>query len=575
MTTAVPRIIVGSCKFRSDKTFADFDGDQPPGVMRSALRLLAAVAAASTLASCVEMSSPSGARRSLSITPRFSQSATLAAATMAQAGVAYNSVHIVITRPGSNPLEILKDTTIVFGPASPEVTLELSIDAFPSEELEAGVEFKQDNTVIFSGKATVKAVSPAVAPIATPVIVDVDYTGPGFSVATVSITPGAGLFSASASTQFTATAFDGSNIQVLNVPIVWSVSDATKGTISSTGLLTPTGNRGSIDVTATAANGISKTVTVQLSPAASGLRVAQGAGQSGAPSSQLPVPVVVELVSADGLPAAGTGQSVTFSAGPGASITPTTTTLDANGRASATMTVGSTAGTTYIFTATSGAFSVQWGGTAKPGTPTHFVSNTSTTLTLTAGVTPNPVPTIRIADALENSVTGVILKVTLKEGGVTLAGSPFQVPADSVGLLEVYKVAPTKAGTYTILIETADPSLGVPSVTYNVTVNPAAAAKLAFTQQPPSSVTSGSPVTVKVAIQDQFGNTVTSATNTVSLSIEPGSSGYTVSGSAAAVAGVATISATATKTAGSVASAKLQATSGTLGVALSSAFGIP
>jgi hypothetical protein len=514
--------------------------------------------------------------RSLSITPRFSQSATLAAATMAQAGVAYNSVHILITRPGSSPLEVLKDTSIVFGPASPEITLALAIDAFPAEDLEASVEFKQDNTVVFSGKATVKAVSPALAAAATPIIVDVEYTGPGSGVATLSITPSAGLFSASASTQFTVTAVDASNIQVLNVPIAWSVSDPTKATISSNGLLTPTGNRGSIDVTATAANGVSTTVTVQLSPAASGLRVVQGAGQSGPSGSQLPVPVVIELVSADGLPAAGTGQPVTFSASPGASITPTTTTLDANGRASATMTVGSTSGSTYIFTAQSGGFQVQWGGTAKPGIPTHFVSNTSTTLTLTAGVVPNPVPTIRVADALENSVSGVLLKISIKEAGVDLPGTPLNnVPADSVGLLEVYKVAPTKAGTYTILIETQDPSLGVPSVTYNVTVNPASPAKLAFSQQPPSTVTSGSPFTVKVTIQDQFGNTVTSATNTVSLSIEPGSTGYTVSGSAAAVAGVATMSATVTRTAGAVAAARLQAASGTLAAALSAAFAIP
>ena len=543
--------------------------------MRSALRLFSAASAAITLASCVEPSSPSGGRRALSITPRFSQSATLAAATMAHAGVAYNSVHIFITRPASNPAEILKDTTLVFGPASPEITLELSLDAFPSEELEAAVEFKQDNTVMFSGKATVKAVSPAVAATATPIEVQVNYTGPGSAIATLTITPGAGLFSANANTQFSVKAFDASNIEVLTFPVVWSVSDATKGTISSSGLFSPTGNRGTIDVTATAANGVTKTVTIQLAPAASGLRVVQGAGQSGPAGSQLPTPVVIELVSADGLPAAGTGQAVTFSASGGTSITPTATTLDANGRASATMTVGGTAGSTYIFTAQSGAFQVQWGETAKPSAPTHFVSNTSTTLTLTAGAVPDPIPTLRVADALENSVSGVILRITIKEAGVILAGSPFQVPADSVGLLEVYRVAPTKAGTYTILFETADPSAVAP-VTYNVTVNPAAAAKLAFTQQPPTTVTSGSPVTVKVTIQDRFGNTVTSATNTITLSAEPGSTGYSVSGSAAAVSGVATISATVTKTAGAVATAKLQATSGTaLTAAISSAFNIP
>jgi hypothetical protein len=545
--------------------------------MRSALRPFAAALAAITLASCVDVSSPSGARRSLSIVPRFTESASLAAATMAQAGVAYNSVRIVIKRMSSDPAEILKDTSLVFGPASPEVTLALAVAAVPSEELLAIVEFKQDGTVIFSGSATVQAVSATIAAAATPVEVLVAYTGPGSTAATLSITPGGGLFSANSNTQFTATAFDASNIEVINAPIFWSVSDPLKAAISSSGLLTPTGTRGTIDVTATTANGVSKTVTVELASAAAGLRVVQGAGQSGTPGSQLPVPVIVELIAADGLPAAGTGQTVTFSAGVGASITPTTTTLDANGRASAMMTVGGTAGTTYIYTAQVGSFQVQWAGTAKPGTPTHFVSNTSTTLSLTAGVTPNPIPTIRVADALENSVGGVLVNISVKEGGVHLPGSPaMNIPVDSVGLLEVYKVAPTKAGTYTILFETSDASLGVPSVTYTVTVNAGAAKKLAFTQQPPATVSSGATVTVKVTVMDQFGNTVTSANNAITLAIDPaGVTGWSVTGSGSAVAGVATISATISSTTGPKSGVKIQASSGTLSPALSSAFAIP
>jgi hypothetical protein len=542
--------------------------------MRSALRVFAAAAAVTTLASCVDVSSPSGARRSLAIIPRFSESASLAAATMAQAGVAYNSVRIVIIRPSSTPPDTLKDTTLVFGPASPEVTLELAVAAVPSEELLAAVQFKQDGTVIFSGSASVRAVSAAIAAAATPVEVEVNYTGPGSTAATLSVTPGGGLFSANATTQFNVIAFDASNIQVINVPIFWSVSDPTKATISSNGLLTPTGTRGTIDVTATAANGVSKTVTVQLASAAAGLRVVQGAGQLGAPGSQLPVPVVVELVAADGLPAAGTGQTVTFTASAGASITPATTTLDENGRASATMTVGGTAGTTYIYTAQVGSFQVQWPGTARPGTPTHFVYG-STTLTLTAGVPPNPIPTLRVADALENSVSGVILKVTLKEGGVDVIPS-FQVPADSVGVLDVYRLAPTRASTYTLLIETADPSLGVPSVTYNVTVNAGAAKKLVFTQQPPTTVSSGTTITVKVSVQDQFGNTVTSATNAIALAIDPaGVTGWSVTGSGNAVSGVATISATVSSASGAKSGVRIQASSGTLSPGLSAAFSIP
>jgi hypothetical protein len=440
--------------------------------MRSIIRPVTAVLAATTLASCMEMSGPTGASRtSLAIVPRFSHAASLSSATLAQAGLSFNSVRVVIVRPAT---DTLKDTTIVFSPTSPALTLELSILATPSEDLVAGVQFKQDQTVMFSGTANVKAVQPAAAATATPVEVVVNYTGPGAGTASIQIAPAGGLYSASSNTQFTAKAFDSQNTEITGASIFWSVSDPTKAAISSTGLLTPTGNRGTIKVTATAANGISKSVEVSLAPAAVGLRVIQGAGQKGTPGSTLDLAAVVELYAADGLPAASSGQSVAFSASAGASITPATATIGADGRASAKMTVGTSAGTTYLFTATVGTMSVSWGGSAAPGTPTHFVVKGSTTFVFTEGTVPSSdlIPTVRIADAQENSVAGVPLKVSVFDG-TTLKGI-VQLPSDSVGILSVYKVSPLQAGNYKIIIEAADAALNVPSVTFTVTVNPKA-----------------------------------------------------------------------------------------------------
>jgi hypothetical protein len=543
--------------------------------MRLVIRPILAALSAAALVSCVDGTAPAGRRSSLAIMPHFSQAATRASATLAQAGLTYNATRIVIVRPAT---DTLKDTTIVFSPTSNEVTLELSVAAVPSEDLTATVEFKQDGTVMFSGTTSVKALALTSASTATPIEIEVNYTGPGSTATSVTVTPGAGVYSASSNTQFTAKAFDGSNAEVVGAPIFWSVSDESKATISSTGLLTPTGQRGTVEVTATAASGVSKTISVQLAAAATGLRVIQGAGQKGQPGSQLATAAIVELVGADGLPAASTGQTVTFSASAGASITPTTTTLDANGRASATMTVGSTAGTTYIYTATVGAFSVSWGGSATPGTPTHFVTNTSTTLAFPAGSVPNPFPTLRVADALENSVSGVILKVTIKENGVILPNNPFQIPADTVGILEVNRVTSplTKASNYTVLVEAADPALSIPSVTYDVTVQPAAAAKLAFTQQPPTTASNGQTMTIKVTIQDQYGNTVTSGSpSNINLSVAPGQTGWNIAGtgSVAPVSGVATFGIQVNNTSGATKNgAQIQAVGASLPAVLSAGF---
>lgn len=548
--------------------------------MRSVLRPISAVLSAVALTSCVDLfqsTSPGSGRAALAIVPRFSESASLASATLAQAGIEYNRVRIVIVRPQTppTPTDTLKDTTIVFTPTSAQVTLELAIVAIPTEALRAHVEFRQENTVMFSGTANVTALPPTASRATTPVEVEVNFVGVGSTATSVAITPGPGTYSSNNPTQFTARAFAGT-AEIAGAPIFWSVSDESKATISATGLLTPKGQRGSILVTARAPTGVFQSIGVQLAPAAAGLRVIQGAGQKGPPGTNLPLPVIVELIAPDGQPAAGSGQTVTFSASGTAQVTPATVAIDANGRAQATMRVGTTAGTTYIFTATSGAFSVSWGGSASVGTPTHFVPSGSTTLTLQAGVVPNPIPTLRVADAQENSVPGVPLKVTISEGAVvkaTLNG----VPADSIGLLEVYKVAPEKAGTYTVLIE-ADPSLAIPSITYNVTITAGPAAKLAFSQQPPASVVSGSTGTLKVEIRDRFDNLVTAAApSNVNLSIDPaGQTGWNIfgTGSVAPVAGVATFNVQINTTSGAKTGVKIQAVGANLPPVLSTPFNI-
>ncbi|HEX8245887.1 MAG TPA: invasin domain 3-containing protein, partial [Longimicrobium sp.] len=85
---------------------------------------------------------------------------------------------------------------------------------------------------------------------------------------------------------------------------------------------------------------------------------------------------------------------------------------------------------------------------------------------------------------------------------------------------------------------------GVPiGDTAQVTFTPGPAAQLAFVTQP-SNTTAASPITpaVRVAIQDQYGNTITGATDNVTIAIGTNPAGGTLSGTAtvAAVNGVAT-----------------------------------
>lgn len=510
--------------------------------MRSTRPIVAALFAA-VLASCSDSlsTSPAGtAPATLAIVPHFSENAATISATLAEVGLAFDHVRIVIVRPAN---DTLKDTTLVFTPTSNQITLELSVQAVAAEALQAGIQFTQSGQVMFSGTAPVRAVSATQSATATPVQIEVQYAGPGATATNVTITPGAGVYSLSSTTAFTAKAFAGT-VELPGTPIFWSVSNEALATISATGVLTPKGTRGTVRVRARSPNAVERSIDVQLAPAAVGLRVVQGASQRGAPGSVLPLPVIIEAVGPDGLAGTTAGLIATFSANGGASIAPTSVAFDANGRAQATMTLGNTSGTTYLYTVTAGAFSLSWAGIAAVGTPTQLIPSGSTTLTMQAGVIPSPIPTLRVADAQGNSVPGLFLKITIKKDTVNVV-PPFNVPADSIGLLEVYRVAPTIAGSYTILVE-ADPALAIPPITYNVTIIPGPAAKLGFIQQP-SGIPSGQTMTpaLTVAIQDQFRNTVTTASGTISLSIDPsGPTDWALggTGSASTVNGVATFS---------------------------------
>ncbi|HET9426386.1 MAG TPA: hypothetical protein VFO55_13535 [Gemmatimonadaceae bacterium] len=513
--------------------------------MRFAHRSLLAALSVVSLAGCIDVfqgTAPAGSRATLAIAPRFSQNATLASAALAQAGLEFDHVRIVIVRPAS---DTLKDTTLVFTPSSSQLTLELSIAAIPSETVVASLQFTQATAqgtrVMFSGSANVKAVALTQAATATPAEIVVNYTGPGSNATSVAIQPGSGLYSASSSTQFTARALAGAS-EVPDAPIFWSVSDPSKAAISASGLLTPSGSRGRVVVTATTANGVSASVNVDLAPAAAGLRIVQGASQKGPAGSILPLQVIVEAIAADGLPATAAGLTATFSASGTAQISPASVAFDADGRAKATMKLGTAPGTTYIYTVTAGAFSLSWGGIAAAGTPKTFVAENGTSFTFRAGTTPDPIPKFRVADSLDNSVPGVNVKLTVKKDGVEIASGI--VPADSIGRREVYRSPFTIAGTYTILVESVDVTPAVPSLTYTIVIEPAAAAKLAFTQMP-ASVVSGQTVSpaIVVTIQDQYGNTVTAPAQNVNLESDP-ASGVTISGtgSVAPVNGVATFS---------------------------------
>ena len=491
--------------------------------MRNAIRSVSIGLFAIGLATCADVTSGthsgSLARASFALAPKFEPGASRVVAALAQLGLQYDHVRIVIVRP---PTDTLKDTTVSFHSTDAPLTLELSVLANIDEHLGATVQFKSGTTVLFQGSATVTASAANVAGTAdNAVSVAVAYVGPGATATKITLSPGTGTYASGIVTQFTAKAFDAANVELLNVPIAWSVSDTSLATISPAGALTPKGTRGTLTVTA-AFGSLSQSATLNLVPPAAGLRVAQGAAQTGRHGTQLPLPVIVELVAADGFPGLSTGLTATFVANSGGSVSPSSVPFSAEGRAQSLFTLGSNSGGIHLYTVTAGSFApIIIPEIAVVGPPTQLIPSGPTPLTITAGVAPTPIPTFRVADVNGDSVAGVPLTVTLTKQGTT-AAQTFSFTSDTIGLVNLSSLVPTVAGTFTATFASGSADVPFPSLTYTLTVVPGAAAKLAFDNVPSITTTGGvlSPG-VGVSVQDKFGNRVTSSTASVTIALDP------------------------------------------------------
>ncbi|MDE3127662.1 MAG: Ig-like domain-containing protein, partial [Gemmatimonadota bacterium] len=176
------------------------------------------------------------------------------------------------------------------------------------------------------------------------------------------------------------------------------------------------------------------------------LAVISGDGQSGAVGTTLPASLVVEATDALGNPVAGAG--VSFStASPGASIAPSTATTDPAGRASATLTLGTLAGT-YTYGAASGkaAVSVKAVATASVATTLLKISGDGQSDTACATLK-NPL-VVQATDAFGNGVPGA--GVLWAQVGGPGSHNSAALTTDSIGYSAIAYQLPNTAGVDTL-----------------------------------------------------------------------------------------------------------------------------
>jgi trimeric autotransporter adhesin len=332
--------------------------------------------------------------------------------------------------------------------------------------------------------------------------------------------------------------------------------------------------------------------------------LATGAGSGSASVSSLGAPTITSAVPGAGtvalswsaVPPPGGGGTVTYDvkrngAAPGGNC-PTPSSPSA---VTSCTDSGLSAGT-YQYTVTA-----HWRTWSKASSPTSVTvaSGAATRLALSAAATtvtagqPNNL-TITAKDAAGNTVPAYTGTKALTFSGAGAVGSNSPTVTDSGGVARSFGTATSisftngvasasgsangvmrlyKAETASVVV--GDGTIGnAPGLA--ITVSAAAASKLGFTQQPSSSTGAVAfPTQPRVAIQDQYGNTVTTNTSSVTLAIGTNPGSGTLSCTAnpvAASAGVASFSGCRIDRAGT--GYTLTATAGSLTSATSAAFNI-
>jgi hypothetical protein len=188
----------------------------------------------------------------------------------------------------------------------------------------------------------------------------------------------------------------------------------------------------------------------------------------------------------------------------------------------------------------------------------------------TAGVPMATAFVAAVEDLGGHVVAGDGSTITLTLSHDTFSNGATTVSATAVnGMASFSNLTINVAGSYVLRADTQNPNLDPGFAAF--TINPAAAVKLAFVQQPtPSTATVPITPAVTVAVQDTFGNTVTGNTSAVTLTLNGGTfagGGNTVTVNA--VNGVATFNNLVINAPGTY---SLSATDGTLTGATSNSF---
>ncbi len=461
------------------------------------------------LTQCVDATGPRSEFSTFGVTPVWDSRASHTIGVLDEGGFPLDRVRIILIRPVS---DTLKDTTITMHRSDPGIELPLTVRVVPGVTLEAILQFKSGETLLYEGRAVVETV-PLNRPNPAPFNLPMEYLGPGKDAALVQVTPGSGRFPTGASVVFTAAAFNPTGTAIPGIPISWTVDDATLGAFTAPGVFAPTNKGGAVTVTATTPTGIAGSATVTLVPpsVATGLAIESGDNQTATVQTALVAPFVVKVADQFGDPMSGVTVTWTQLSGSG-TLAATTSTTNASGLASMQYTLGGAAGDATVRATASGIGSpVTFTVHGIAGAPAAIEIVSGSAQTDTVAKTLGAPLVVKVTDAAGNALSGVTVNWA-RLAGVGAVSAPTST-TNAAGLASIQFTLGTSVGTANIGASVAGLA---PTATFTanaVAGKPASIAVVSGNGQTETILhVLPNPFVVKVV--DAYGNVVSGATVT-------------------------------------------------------------
>jgi len=227
------------------------------------------------------------------------------------------------------------------------------------------------------------------------------------------------------------------------------------------------------------------------------------------PPVSTPVTITAQLADQYDNPVATGGLWVTFTrSGTGGSFgAPNPTQTSASGAATITFTTGTTVGAVYTVTARSSSptrTGTSPAITTIAATPTTIALNAGDNQTATVNATVATAPSVRVSDAYNNPVAGVVVTFAVASGGGSVTGAAATTNASGIATVGSWRLG-TTAGVNTLTATCA--GLAGSPVTFTATGVAGPAAKYIVTASDYNPVHSTA-VTMTAQLTDQYNNPV-------------------------------------------------------------------